>query len=305
MTSPEDEIIEVAEDEESDLPSDQPKRKKRILRHTAVLPSIFTLLNGMCGLGAIHFASKQAFGSDIGDLLIDLKTASALIFLAMICDMLDGRMARMTRTTSDFGAQLDSLCDVVSFGVAPAVMVLRCSVSVLRSIVTLPDIPVERAFWSVSAIYLSCTVLRLARFNVESDHAEESHMSFRGLPSPGAAACLASATLLFIDLMHKTEHWTWLSVDILQYITAVAMPILMLLCALLMVSRFKYQHLANQYVRGTRPFAYLVKIVFLFFLMVALFFEPYCALAVFIMGYTISGPLGSLTRLVRRTLSSG
>ena len=127
-------------------------------------------------------------------------------------------------------------------------------------------------------------------------------MTFRGLPSPGAAACLASTTLLYSNLVLESEagKWPWLSIELLQYATAVALPALMLLCALLMVSRFKYQHLANQYMRGTRPFGYLVKLVFLAFLLIPAFIEPYCFLAAVILCYTLSGPVGGLVRLLRR-----
>ena len=299
-SSDEDEIMENGTESEMEMTSDTPHRR-RILRHTAVLPSVFTLMNGLCGLGAIYIATRHGVENHTEVVLDDFKIAAFLICLAMVCDMLDGRLARMMRSTSDFGAQLDSLCDVVSFGVAPAILTLRCSLSLYHTMPYLVELPVERIYWCISGIYLSCAVLRLARFNVESDHAEESHLTFRGLPSPGAAACLTIIVLLYIHLVSQTTIWPWLSLRIVQYSMSIVIPVLTLICALLMVSRFKYIHLANQYVRGSKPFGYLVKLVFLIFLLIPALIEPYGFLAVGMLVYALSGPAGSLIRLLKRS----
>ena len=147
------------------------RNQRRILKTTAVLPSLFTISNGLLG------------------------------FAAMICDMLDGRLARLTRRTSDFGGQLDSLCDVISFGVAPAVLMLRTVMGAVHGqvgkvafLAPLSDVGIERILWCAAGVYVAGAALRLARFNVENEPDESAHMLFRGLPSPGAAAAVATPT---------------------------------------------------------------------------------------------------------------
>lgn len=270
--------------------------RARILRSTAVLPAAFTLLNGLAGFAAIHFAAKDGLGAelDAGN-LAHLKIAAGLIFAAMFCDMLDGRLARMTRTTSDFGAQLDSLCDIISFGVAPAVLSLRSAVSILRSQFEM-YMPVERTVWCIAAVYVACATLRLARFNVETEQDEAAHMDFRGLPTPAAAAGLAAVLLMFTSLMGR--NLTWLSDENLMLGMSVTLPVLTLVSALLMVSRFRYPHVMNQYIRGRRPFSYLLKLLLLF--LAAVTIGPYIVLAGAVLFYIISGPARTTWLLIRK-----
>ena len=268
--------------------------RAQILRNTFVLPAGFTLMNGLGGFAAIHFAAKDGLGValDTPGAILNLKLSAMFIFIAVICDMLDGRLARITRTTSDFGAQLDSLCDIISFGVAPALLILRSTISILRS--QIEYLPVERIIWCIAGLYVACTALRLARFNVETDVDESAHMDFRGLPSPGAAACLGAMVLLFTHLMDK--NWAWLPNRNLLIGMSFTLPILTLATAWLMVSRFRYVHLINHYVHGRRPFSYLVKI--LFFLL-AVILEPFITFAVVAMIYIFSAPVQAGWRLIR------
>lgn len=261
--------------------------RTRILRGTSVLPAMFTLLNGLAGFGAIHFAAKEGLGSPLetGPMLWNLKVACGLVVLAMVCDMLDGRLARMTRNTTDFGAQLDSLCDMISFGVAPAVIVLRSCISILRAR-ELHQLSIERAVWGVAAIYVACAAVRLARFNVETDADESAHMDFRGLPSPGAAAALVGMVLLFVDLAQTA--WPWLDGAGVLLVMSITLPILTLIAAGLMVSRFRYPHLINHYVRGRRPVSYLIKLLVV---LVAMVIEPFATIALVPLAYALSGPL--------------
>lgn len=270
--------------------------RARILRSTAVLPAAFTLLNGLAGFAAIHFAAKDGLGAelDAGN-LAHLKIAAGLIFAAMFCDMLDGRLARMTRTTSDFGAQLDSLCDIISFGVAPAVLSLRSAVSILRSQFDM-YMPVERTVWCIAAVYVACATLRLARFNVETEQDEAAHMDFRGLPTPAAAAGLAAVLLMFTSLMGR--NLTWLSDENLMLGMSVTLPVLTLVSGLLMVSRFRYPHVMNQYIRGRRPFGYLLKLLLLF--LAAVTVGPYIVLAGAVLFYILSGPARTTWLLIRK-----
>ena len=296
-------------DEFDEAPAPKPTRRQRarqrILRSTAVLPSLCTICNGLAGFGAIHFATKDAA---FEARLSNLGTSAWLLVLAMIFDMLDGRVARMTRRTSDFGGQLDSLCDMVSFGVAPAIMMLRMVGGALREIELLPHVvAIERTVWCVAAVYMACAALRLARFNVENEPDESAHMDFRGLPSPGAAAVVTSLVLLFERVLLGTGRG-WLSSPWLNAGAAAAsnpwllgaISVLLagvtLAAGLLMVSRFRYVHMVNHYVRGKRPFSYLVKMVLL---ALAVAIEPFVSIAAGTVIYAASGPVGGLLRKVR------
>lgn len=265
----------------------------RILRATAVLPAMFTLLNGLAGFAAIHFAAKEELGTTLQrGQAGNLQAAAWLIFAAMLCDMLDGRVARMTRSTSDFGAQLDSLCDIISFGVAPALLVVRCSVSILRSQVEY--LPIERIIWCIAAVFVACVALRLARFNVETEASESSHRDFRGLPSPGAAASIAATVLLFMHI--RDARFSWLPDRSLWLGMSCTLPLLTLATAFLMVSRFRYPHIVNQYIRGRRPIQYLVKLLVV---TLAAVINPFVTLAAAATLYVLLPPIRSSWRAWR------
>ena len=121
----------------------------------------------------------------------------------MVFDALDGRLARFTRHTTDFGGQLDSLADVISFGAAPAFLALQ--VFRTASGTTTPATCSRRSspgsIWAIGALYLSCAAIRLARFNVSNEHGEQHHFSFLGLPSPGAGGAVAALVLMQQDLL--------------------------------------------------------------------------------------------------------
>jgi CDP-diacylglycerol--serine O-phosphatidyltransferase len=264
--------------------------RHRILRATAVLPSVVTLGNLLAGFASIFFATRESLGQTT---MLSLWLAAWMIAVAMVCDMLDGRLARMTRKTSDFGGQLDSLCDVVSFGVAPAILAARISLMGLRSGLW-PQLPQsEQWVWCAAAVYVSCAALRLARFNVENVPDESAHMHFRGLPSPAAAGLIVTMALM---LVHADWHWAWASPDVLLGVWAVGMPVATLACGLLMVSRLPYPHVVNQYLRGKRPFGYLVKIVVI---LLAALLDPFVtSLAVAAM-FVLSGPVRWAWRVAR------
>ena len=119
-----------------------------------------------------------------------------LIFVAMIFDGLDGYVARLSRTASDFGAQLDSLCDVVSFGVAPGFLLVKMC----------PQFTYlhRQAVWVIAAAFAACAALRLARFNVETSD-DDDHLYFSGLPSPAAAAVIAGFAIMFYTLRQERQ----------------------------------------------------------------------------------------------------
>lgn len=225
-----------------------------MMKKVSVLPSLITLGNLLCGFGSIVQAAQSHYVS-----------ASWLIFLAMVFDALDGKIARMAKLTSDFGAELDSLCDMVTFGLAPAFLVAQIGRGVL------PD----KFVWLVGALYVTCAGLRLARYNVENVHEDAAHDYFKGLPSPAAAGQAAA----LIILLRSTELDT--------KVLARLLPVFGLILGALMVSRFKYVHVLNKVLKGQRPFAYLVELIFLG---VFLAWQLELTLACGFFIYMVSGP---------------
>jgi CDP-diacylglycerol--serine O-phosphatidyltransferase len=222
--------------------------RKQRLKYITILPSLVTILNGICGFAAIVLAGK---GATLGPGGISYFALSGyMVVLAMIADMLDGRLARMNQSTSSFGGQLDSLCDIISFGVAPAFLMLRILEEKLAGFAGLnPSAEnfLERFIWLAAAGYLSCAAIRLARFNVENEEDESAHMSFIGLPTPAAAGVIVSLVILHQETLP--------SLNVIIY----ALPFSALGTAALMVSRIRYPHIVNQYLRGKKPFAYLIR----------------------------------------------
>jgi len=271
------------------------RRRQRIVASTAVLPGLLTISNGLLGFAAIAVATRQESSFTVA--LSNQAIACWLIVAAMLCDMLDGRVARMTHRTSDFGGQLDSMCDVISFGVAPAMIMLRTALLSLHETIGLTgNRLVERTIWCTAAIYVACAVLRLARFNVENEPDEAAHMDFKGLPSPGAAGSLISLVILFEHLRKKSDGgWMantllraeWFSGQWILVLVCVLLPIAALSAGLLMVSRFKYAHLINHYIRGKRPVSYLVKIIVL---VLAVVIMPLITLTAATQAFVLSGP---------------
>jgi CDP-diacylglycerol--serine O-phosphatidyltransferase len=228
--------------------------RRQRLKYITILPSLITILNGVCGFIAIIFASEGA-SLGIGQ-LSGFAMAGYMILLAMIADMLDGRLARMSQSTSSFGGQLDSLCDVISFGVAPAFLMLKVLERKLELSGFAGEGLLERFVWLAAAAYISCAAIRLARFNVENEEDESAHMSFTGLPSPAAAGVIVS-----LIIFHQEELP---EADVIIY----ALPFLALGIAALMVSRIRYPHILNQYLKGKKPFAYLIRVLLLLGLIV-------------------------------------
>lgn len=220
------------------------KRRRRPRRLTlAVLPTLLTLGNGVCGLAAIAVAMSVNLPWDDSTKLL---VAGALIFGGMLFDALDGSAARMTGQESRFGAELDSLCDAITFGTAPAVIVWRYSDGI-----ALP----QKISWGIGVLFALCVLIRLARFNVETGD-DDSHEEFYGLPSPAAAGTIASFAIAMPELAGYAsadypEKVQWLATQLMaasQYFIAA----LTLSLAYLMVSRFQYAHVFQQLLRGRR-----------------------------------------------------
>jgi CDP-diacylglycerol---serine O-phosphatidyltransferase len=165
------------------------------LQRNIIIPSLVTIGNGICGFYALWLLSKV--NVEAGSVTIETPPPAAfaqaawLILLGMVFDVFDGKVARMSGGSSALGAQLDSLCDLVTFGLVPSVLTLSLS--------EINHAPIwwQRATWFFSLAYFLGAMLRLARFTAENEPDEEAHLAFKGLPTPGAAGCMASLVIFY------------------------------------------------------------------------------------------------------------
>ena len=252
----------------------------------ALLPTLLTLGNVVCGFGAITIAAK--LGPDSIDVSPNtLTTAGALIFLAMLFDALDGSAARLTKATSDIGAQLDSLCDAISFGLAPAFLMLqfvRFEDSLAGQYADWFAWP-GRLLWTIAALYVVCAVLRLARFNVETEE-DDAHDGFSGLPSPAAAAAIAGFPLAMRELIRLEEADAARVAFLVPALKAV-LPIVAFGVAVLMVSRLPYVHVFSKLTQKNRNRRDVISIVFS---VAAVFLMHELAIVVLAVGFALSAP---------------
>ncbi|MFT4560622.1 MAG: CDP-diacylglycerol--serine O-phosphatidyltransferase [Gammaproteobacteria bacterium] len=201
------------------------------------------------------------------------EPAAISIFVALVLDGMDGRIARITNTQSDFGAEYDSLSDMVSFGLAPALVAYEWVL-----------VDLGKLGWLAAFVFTSATALRLARFNTQAHVADRRF--FQGLPSPAAAAVLAG-TIWFIESYSLKENAAVMPVI---FATTIAM-------ALLMVSNIRYYSFKELDLRGRVPFVAVLAIVFGF---VLISLDPAAVLALCFVGYAISGPIVTLVQLRQR-----
>jgi len=250
------------------------------VRKIAVLPTLLTLGNAVCGFAAIVFASKIDGLATQSDVNFYLMVSASLIFGAMVFDALDGYVARLSRTASNFGGQLDSLCDAISFGAAPAFLLMRLGHQDWAG-----NKLVLKVYAIVATLFMVCAILRLARFNVENTPDPAGHKRFKGLPSPAAAGCIASLAILRAD---PFDGWTYLSNDAAWAFVRFWTPLGGLLAALLMVSRLSYPHLTKQILRGRKPFRHLVQVLLVIF---AIALAPELTLFFLFWVYALNGPV--------------
>ncbi len=244
----------------------QPERGRRFRRGAAILPSVFTTGNLFLGFWAIikTLDGRLGDGSHFAD-------AALMIGGAAILDMLDGRIARLTGTQSEFGAQLDSLADAVSFGVAPAL---------LAYVWALHAVP--RAGWPAAFLFLVCGVLRLARFNVQRQVVDARY--FVGLAIPAGAVQIGTIVFAFPD----PPDQPWQQLVLLAVVVVVAF---------LMVSTFRYRSFKGVDLRRRRSYMTVLGIALLFLLVAA---HPEATLLTVTSLYTVSGPLAWVLGAVRR-----
>jgi CDP-diacylglycerol---serine O-phosphatidyltransferase len=207
-----------------------------------------------------------AFYSLVSSMQGQYEAAIVAMFIGMIADGLDGRIARLTNTQTEFGAQYDSLSDMVTFGVAPSLLLYHFTLSQLG-----------KFGWLVAFVYTAAVALRLARFNTQLEIADKRY--FQGIPCPPAAAVMAS----FVWLCHQNE-WHNLFVSILTAVLALA-------ASVLMVSNLRYYSFKEIDFKGKVPFLYVLVMIILF---VAIAANPAIVLFVSFTLYALSGPILTL-----------
>lgn len=225
------------------------KRKKR--RGIYILPNLFTTVSLFFGFFSIVSTLEKKY-----------EIAAVAILISCIFDVLDGKIARLTHTTSQFGMEYDSLSDLVAFGVAPGILIFKWS---LQSI--------GRLGWLACFVYIACGALRLARFNVHVRNGKELSY-FRGLPIPAGASFIA-CIILFSKIIEY--HWNPFLILVSVYIIS-----------FLMVSNITYLSLKGDELSQSRPFNVLVTTVLL---LVLIAYKPKLIIPVLVLSYVLSGPV--------------
>jgi CDP-diacylglycerol--serine O-phosphatidyltransferase len=236
-------------------------RSESIRKGIYILPNLFTTGSLFAG-----------FYSMVATLSGDYRTAAIWILASSIFDGLDGKVARATGTTSQFGVEYDSLADLVSFGVTPGLLMYAWA---LR--------PFGRLGWVAAFLFVACAALRLARFNVQVNTVESKR--FIGLPTPAAASMVSATVLLFY-------HFGWPS-----SFKKLAILLLIYLLAFLMVSNVKYYSFKDPELIKRQPFGFLVLAVLLFIVIAA---EPVLMLFLIFLCYILSGPIAFVVTWPRR-----
>jgi CDP-diacylglycerol--serine O-phosphatidyltransferase len=257
-----------APDAESMLPIDEHEEEGhdaegRKVRHRGIylLPNLFTTANLFAGFYAIINAMNGNF-----------YVAAAAVFVAMVLDSLDGRVARLTNTQSAFGAEYDSLSDMVAFGVAPALLAFEWALGSMGKV-----------GWMVAFIYVAGAALRLARFNTQVGTADKRF--FIGLASPAAAGVVAGTVWAFSDFGIKGSNM------------AFAVAMLVAAAGMLMVSNIKYHSFKDLDLKGRVPFVAILAVVLVF---AVVFSDPPRILLIIFLAYAASGPVQYLLQLRRR-----
>ena len=238
------------------------ERRASLHKGVYILPNLFTTAGLFLGVYAVIASSR-------GDFLV----AAVSIVIAHLCDGLDGRIARLTNTTSQFGVEYDSLADLVAFGVAPGILAYRWALE-----------PWGAWGWLAVSLFVACGALRLARFNVQSSYAEKR--TFIGLPIPAAADMIAATVLLYYFFGGQGSTNKHLVLLLLVYALA-----------LLMVSNVRYYSFKDIDLRARMPFYAVVGMIVLAMFVVA---QPQILFFLGILTYVGSGPTNLIVKLTRR-----
>jgi CDP-diacylglycerol---serine O-phosphatidyltransferase len=207
----------------TEVPEGYSKSGKKLGMYIYVLPNLMTTANLFCGFFSVILSIKGEF-----------TMAAVAVIIAAVFDQLDGRLARLTHATSKFGAEYDSLCDLVSFGMAPATLMYLWALN-----------PFGRLGLMACFLFVACGALRLARFNVQIGVVEKNY--FQGLPIPMAAGIVTSAYLAFADLGWAPTEWR-------SYLLFG----MVVLLAFVMVSNFRYRSFKDLDLKQRLPFKYLI-----------------------------------------------
>jgi CDP-diacylglycerol--serine O-phosphatidyltransferase len=239
--------------------SDPPRRR---LRHgVALLPSLFTVANLFCGYACVVYAMRGEF-----------ETAAPFIGFAIVLDMLDGRIARLTGTASDFGVEFDSLADVISFGIAPAILSFAWGLS-----------PLGRIGWAAGFLYVTAAAMRLARFNIQTAAGGDKRY-FVGMPSPAAAGVPAATVFAYPAGLAGTP-------------AAMVALAIVLVPAVLMVSTIRFRSFKTIDLQTRRPYTVLLLIA-AGIMLIAM--EPRVVLVVLAYAYLLSAFVEMLVARLRR-----
>ncbi len=238
----------------------RPQARKQLQKGIYLLPSSFTVGTLFCG-----------FYSIIATLEGDFGPAAAAIGIAMVLDGLDGRIARLTNSTTSFGETFDSLADVLTFGMAPAALMFAWS---LRD--------TGRFGWAVTFFFLSCSAARLARFTVQTAHNDRRY--FAGLPAPPAGALLA-AIAFYAPEPGGTQVFNY------------ALLALISIVSLLMISKIRYRSFKDIDLKQRRPYSSIAPLAIVLALIVN---APQAMLLLLATTYAVSGPVEKLLQLRRR-----
>ena len=246
---------------------DAPHRPRRgIRRGVYLLPSLFTMANMFCGYACIVHAMHGRF-----------ETAAPFIGVAVILDMLDGRIARLTGSTSEFGLQFDSLADVISFGVAPAILCYNWGLQ-----------PFNKVGWAAGFVFVAAAAIRLARFNIQSSVPGDRRY-FVGMPSPAAAGIPAATVFAY---PYGLEGW-------MAFLT---LPVV-LVPAFLMVSTIRYRSFKHFDLRSRRSYRNLILVAVV---ITAVATHPQWALVAVSYTYLASAFVGlAWSKLRRREATAG
>jgi len=226
-----------------------------------ILPNLFTTGNLFCGFWAIISVFQEKF-----------FYGAIAILLASVFDVLDGKVARLSGATSKFGVQYDSLADLVSFGIAPAVLAFSWA---LR--------PYGRFGWLAAFLFVVCGALRLARFNVMSASGEVKY--FKGLPIPAAAMMIALTILLYLRLIET------------GWVKDIVILVMIYILAFLMVSNIRYFSVKELDLAKRKPFSIFI---FVILSMIVIVMEPVIVLFAFVLAYVCSGPVNIIVAWHRK-----
>jgi len=250
-------------------------KKEEIKKGIFILPSLFTCGNMSLGIISVFYSINGDF----------IKAAWFLIG-ALACDIIDGRIARMTNTTSVFGMQLDSLSDLVSFGIAPVVLMYMMVLGNMEIIGI-----------AIAILYVLCCALRLARFNVLAQSGE-IHKHFVGLPTPAAAGLIISFVLSYQLLIREEHSLNYNSIPVLMELMPAffeLMPIVMVVLSFLMVSNIPYMAFKKVKMTRVKTIEILVIVIVLIILIVV---YPQNSIFIIFTVYAISGLIFYVPRMI-------